>query len=600
MRWWSSVLVAVAVVPGVLAAQTEPVRYRVAVSPGEDLFRVRAEFVVPPGRDTFVVSLPAWTPGSYTIQNYARYVHGFTAQTPEGRTLPWDKLDKDSWRIAAGGARSVVVEVATNPDTLDLSMALVDKDVAFFNGTNLFLYPEGSDWSFAADVTVQVPVGWRIATGLAPAGSGRFRAADYHDLVDAPFLVGAIAVDSVVVDGKPVRLAIYPDSALTPAVRDTVMDAIRRIAQTQNRIFGGPPYDDYTVLMLAPFIDLRWAGGLEHHNSQLDVMGAGEFAPGRRTGVLGDFTRPLLSHEFFHLWNVKRIRPAELWPYDYAREQFTPLLWWSEGVTDYYGDVTLARAGLWSVDRFVASVSHNVQEVEGAGEIVAAEDASVNTWIEPTFVEESQYYYPKGSLLGLMLDIRIREATLNQHSLDDVMRALYQNHWLRGRGFTTQELLGYIRPWFPGVDEFHARYVNGREPLPYEAVLPRGGIAVNVRQVKTPWVGIAAPEPREGGLVVREVVPGSMAAAAGLQPGDLLLRLGDVLTRDPGAFPIQYRQRYRDAEGQLIDVVFRRDGRETTARVAVRMRVARSLSVRLDENAGAQARAILEGILGSR
>ena len=600
MRWWSSVLVAVAVVPGVLAAQGEPVRYRVEVSPGEDLLRVRAEFVVPPGRDTFVVSLPAWTPGSYTIQNYARYVHGFTAQTPEGRTLPWDKLDKDSWRIATGGAPSVVVEFATNPDTLDLSMALVDKDVAFFNGTNLFLYPEGSDWSFAAEVTVQVPVGWRIATGLAPAGNGRFRAADYHDLVDAPFLVGAIAVDSVVVDGKPVRLAIYPDSVLTPAVRDTVMDAIRRIAQTQNRIFGGPPYDDYTVLMLAPFIDLRWAGGLEHHNSQFDVMGALEFAPGRRTGVLGDFTRPLLAHEFFHLWNVKRIRPAELWPYDYAREQFTPLLWWSEGVTDYYGDVTLARAGLWTVDRFVASVSQNVQEVEGAGEIVAAEDASIDTWIEPTFVEESQYYYPKGSLLGLMLDIRIREATDNRHSLDDVMRALYQNHWLRGRGFTSQELLGYIRPWFPGVDEFHARYVSGREPLPYEVILPRGGIAATRREAKTPFFGIAPGEARDGGVEVLGVVAGSLAASVGLQEGDILLRVGDVSTTNRQAFGGAIRSRFQNAEGQPVDVVYRRNGQQLTQRGVVRMRVTRSYTIRRDQNATPQARAILEGILGAR
>jgi predicted metalloprotease with PDZ domain len=600
MRWWSGVLVAVAAVPGVLAAQTEPVRYRVAVSPGEDLIHVRAEFVVPAGRDTFVVSLPAWTPGNYTVQNYARYVHGFTAQTPEGRSLPWDRLDKDSWRITLGGARSVVVEFATNADTLDLSMALVEKDVAFFNGTNLFLYPEGSDWRFQAEVTLQLPAGWRVATGLAPAGPDRFRAADYHDLVDAPFLVGAIAVDSVVVDGKPVRLAIYPDSALTPAVRDTVMDAIRRIAETQNRIFGGSPYDDYTVLMLAPFVDLPWAGGLEHHNSQFDIMAASEFAPGRRTGRLGEFTRPLLSHEFFHLWNVKRIRPAELWPYDYAREQFTPLLWWSEGVTDYYGDVTLARAGLWSVDRFVGSVNHNIQEVEGAGEIVAAEDASIDTWIEPTFVEESQYYYPKGSLLGLMLDIRIREATDNQHSLDDVMRALYQNHWQRGRGFSTQDLLGYIRPWFPGVDDFYARYVNGREPLPYEVILPRGGIAASRRETKTPFFGIAPGEAREGGVEVLGVVAGSLAASVGLQEGDILLRVGDVPTTNPQAFGAAIRSRFQNAEGQPVDVVYRRSGRQLTQRGVMRMRVTRSYVIGREANPSPQARAILEGILAGR
>ena len=599
MRRWAGVVIA-AVVPGVLAAQGEPARYRVAVSRGEDLFRVRAELAVPAGRDTFVVSLPAWTPGSYEIQNYARYVHGFSAATPEGRSLAWDKLDQDTWRIVTAGARRVVIEFAANADTLDLAMAIVERDVAFFNGTNLFLYPEGSDLRFPCEVTVLAPSGWRIATGLAAAGANRYRADDYHELVDAPFLLGAIVLDSVVVDGKPIRLAVYPDSALTPAVRDSVLDALRRTVQAQNRIFGGAPYDDYTVLLLAPFIDLPWAGGLEHHNSQLDIMPAAEFARDRRTGRLGEFTRPLLSHELFHLFNVKRIRPAELWPYDYSRAQATPLLWWSEGVTDYYGDVSLARGGLWTPERFLLSVNENIQRVEAEAEIVAAEDASINTWISPTFVDEAQYYYPKGSLLGLMLDIRIREATGNQRSLDDVMRALWTGHWQRGRGFTTQDLLGYVRQWWPGVDEFHARYVNGREPLPYEAVLPRAGIAVAVRETKLPFFGIAPGEAKDGGVEVAGVVAGSLAASVGLEAGDVLLRVGDVATANPLSFGAAIRARFQNAEGQPVEVVYRRGTQQVTQRGVVRMRTTRSYQVRRDERAPAEARGILEGILGLR
>ncbi|MBI1723689.1 MAG: M61 family metallopeptidase, partial [Gemmatimonadetes bacterium] len=414
-------LMLVAALPSVAWAQGT--RYRVTVNPPGNTFVVRAELPVPSGRDTFLISLPAWSPGAYDIANYARFVHGFTASAPDGRPLFWDKADKDTWRIAVGGARQVVVEFRTNPDSIGLEWSAIGQDYAFFNGTNLLPYPEGGDLDSPAELILVTPDGWRVATGLATAGvPGRYRAASYHDLVDSPFLMGRLAIDSVIVDGRPIRFAVYPDSVLTPAVWDSVSDAIRRIATAQNRIFGGPPYEGYTVLLFAPFVEMEWAGGLEHHNSQFDAYAAPFFAPNRRTGRLGDFARPLLSHEFFHLWNVKRIRPAEMWPYDYAREQYTPLLWWSEGVTDYYGDVALARGGLFSVDRFIAGVNDNIREVDDAREIVAAEDASLNTWTHPTYVDESQYYYPKGSLLGLMLDIQIREGTNNQHSLDDVMR----------------------------------------------------------------------------------------------------------------------------------------------------------------------------------
>jgi predicted metalloprotease with PDZ domain len=468
------------VMPCALPAQG--ISYRVGVGGGDRAFHVAARFPVPAGRDTFLVSLPAWTPGSYEIMNFARYVHGFAAATPEGRPLVWDKLDKDTWRIAAAGARQVVVTFETNPDSVALELCHIGPDFAFLNGADLFPYPEAEGFDFPAEVEFEVPAGWRIATGLAPGNQpGLYRAASYHDLVDSPAFLGRFALDSVVVDGRPVRLAIWPDTALTPALWDSLAESLRRIAATEDRLMGGPAYDDYTVFVYAPPEELPWAGGLEHRNSQFDIISLGFLATDRRRGILGEFTRPLLAHEFFHLWNVKRIRPAALWPYDYAREQYTPLLWWSEGVTDYYADVTLARSGLWSPAAFVASANANAQQVESAAEIVSAEDASVDTWTNPTWVDESQYYYPKGSLLGLMLDIEIRTATANGHSLDDVMRALLAGFWRQGRGFTTRDLLDLIRPWYPGVDDFYRRYVAGRDPLPYQSVLPRGGIAVAVQ-----------------------------------------------------------------------------------------------------------------------
>ncbi len=457
---------------------------------GARTFHVRAEFPVPAGRDTLLVSLPVWTPGSYELMDFARYVHNFTATSSDGRPLFWDKDRPSTWRIATAGASRVAVQFETNPDSVALELSRIGADFAWFNGANLFPYPDGAGFDFPADVRIETPTGWRIATGLASAGApGTFRAASYHDLVDCPTFLGNFAFDSVQVDGRSIRFAIYPDSALTPALWDTVAQALRRIAGTEHRLMGGPPYDRYTFLVYAPAAEMSWAGGLEHGNSQLDAISLGFFARDRRRGTLGEFTLPLLAHEFFHLWNVKRIRPAALWPYDYAREQPTPLLWWSEGVTDYYADVALARSGLWTPDEFVASADQNAQQVEAAAEIVSAEDASVDTWIHPTWVDEAQYYYPKGSLLGLMLDIGIRRATHNAKSLDDVMRALLADYWRQGRGFTTADLLGLIRGWYPGVDDFYRRFIRGREPLPYDSVLPQGGIAVQRGTFRTGhWV----------------------------------------------------------------------------------------------------------------
>ncbi len=580
------------------ALQAQGIAYSVGVDPAARTFHVRAEFPVPPGRDTLLVSLPVWTPGSYEVMDFARYVHDFSAADAAGQALAWDKRDPSTWRIVTGGAARVVVRLETDPDSVALELSRIGPDFAFFNGANLFPYPDGAGFDFPADLRIDVPAGWRIATGLAGAGApGVFRAASYHELVDSPVFVGRFAFDSVQVDGRSVRLAIHPDSALTPAVWATVSDALRRIAATEDSLMGGPPYQSYTVLVYAPAVEMGWAGGLEHANSQFDAIAMDFFARDRRRGVLGDFTLPLLAHEFFHLWNVKRIRPAALWPYDYGRAQVTPLLWWSEGVTDYYADVTLARAGLWTASDFVAGMNDNVQQVEGAADIVSAEDASVDTWIHPTWVDEAQYYYPKGSLLGLMLDIGIRRATRGAHSLDDVMRTLLDDYWRRGRGFTTDDLLGIIRPWYPAVDDFYRRFIRGREPLPYDSVLPLGGIAVEEQQVRTPVVGVEAEESQGGGTLVAAVVPGSLAAEAGIEPGDILLKVGDVPTSG-AMWPALFRAKYAAAAGRAVEVTYRHAGRLVTRSGTVRIRTSRVVRLSVDPGATATAKAIFHRITG--
>ena len=551
-----------------LSAQT--VRYEVSArAPATQLFHVSAEFPTA-GTDTLRVSLPAWSPGYYQIKNYARYVRGFAARDAGGRALFWDRQDKDTWRVVTGGAPSVTVEFDFLSDRVDLADARLSADFGVFLGTTLFLFEEGK-LDRPAEVRFAVPAGWDVMTALRRGASGAYTAADYHELADAMTFLGRFSRDSLQVSGAWLRIATWPATAYTPAVARNLRSTLERLVGAQNRLMGGPPYDVYTVFLNIFTEPLESAGGLEHSDSHFDIMPAEAFAD--PAGNLGPFMKSLLSHEIFHLWNVKRVRPAEMWPYDYRAEQYTPLLWWSEGVTDYFSDLAAVRSGVWSDAEWIANITSNIDQTETAPEPWSAEDGSAATWIDEVYVNSSGLYYPKGSLLGLLLDVSIRDATGNARSLDDVMRALYTRFARQGRGFTTADLLAVLRETgMPDVDGFYSRYVNGREPLPYETVLPKAGIAVNRQTTTTPFFGVSAQPDAEGRIVVQSVVAGSSAASAGLQPGDELLRVGDAVVTAGADWAVAFRQRYAGRDGAPLPVVVRREGRETTLAGVVRER----------------------------
>ncbi len=271
-----------------------------------------------------------------------------------------------------------------------------------------------------------------------------------------------------------------------------------------------------------------------------------------------------------------------MWPYDYHAEQYTPLLWWSEGVTDYYSDLTNIRSGLWTADQFLNNAAQDMQQVESAPEPWSEEDGSVATWIKEVFVNSSQLYYPKGALTGMLLDISIRDATDNRHRLDDVMRALYSRFYERQRGFTTGDLLGLLREFgMPDVDAFYQRYINGREPLPYESVFAKAGIAVERQTTSNPFLGVNAQPNDQGKMVVQGVVPGSAAEAAGLAPGDVLLKIGEVELRPEEDWAVKFRQRYRGQAGAPLAIAVQRAAQPLTLTTQVHERTAVSYSLKL-------------------
>ncbi len=575
-------------------ATAQVVRYEVSVlSPGAHLFHVKAEFPSD-GKDTLYLALPAWSPGNYEIQNYARYVRHFSATGVSGQPLFWDRADKETWRVATGKQRGITVAFDYLADTIDLSIARLRADFGQFLGTNLFLYQPGR-LDRPAEVRFALPAGWQVTTALKGSGSGPYTAADYHELADAETFVGRYSVDSLKVDGKWLRIAVWPADAYTPAVARNMRSSLEKIAQTENRLMGGPPYDAYTVFFNVIHDPISFGGGLEHSAAQYDIMPASAFVD--MAGNLGDFMVPLMSHEYFHLWNVKRIRPSGMWPYDYHAEQYTPLLWWSEGVTDYYADLTNLRSGLWTPEQFLRNAVNDIDQVQAAPEPWSEEDGSVATWINEVFVNSSQLYYPKGAVTGMLLDIALRDASNNTRSLDDVIRALYTRYYQQGKGFTTENLLALLREFgMPDLDGFYQRHINGREPFPYEAAFAKAGIAVNRQITSVPFLGVHAPLSDQGRWVAQVVEPGSAAEAAGLAPGDVLLKIGDIAVRNDEDWSVTFRRRYQGQAGAPLALTVERDGRTITLNTKVQERSATTFGLSRNATPTAKQAKIWQGL----
>jgi predicted metalloprotease with PDZ domain len=537
--------------PEAAAAQQRPaplknLRYEVAfdsATAARSTIKVAVSFDVG-GPGPVELSFPVWTPGAYEVSNFARRVMDFTP-TADGRPLAWDKLDYDTWRVQPGSARSIMVRYDYLADTLDNAKSWSRPDFALFNGTNLLPYPEGSDLKFPATVTVKTQPGWLVATGMkrGPA-PGSYQEGNYHDLVDKPFFIGRMDVDSVQIDKRWHHLASYPAGTFTGPARSLLWDQIGKFIPTLAAVFQETPWDSYTYLMIfTP--EVGGGSALEHSNSHVGIY---------NPGFIGN---PLLAsitaHEVFHSWNVKRLRPADMWPYHYDREQETTWLWESEGITDYYADLALIRGGIIDSAQFMGLTNGKVDEVADAPP-TALEDASLSTWIGPT--DGTQYlYYPKGSLVGLLLDIMIRDASDNKRSLDDVLREMYRATYKKGRGYTSQDWWSAVSKAAGGRSfaDFYARYIDGREPLPYEQVFPLAGMRLKTDTLREPRLGLATAQDSSGAIVVHEVVPSSPAAAAGVQAGDVLLTLGDVAVDNPD-FGRAYRARFNRSEGDSLPI----------------------------------------------
>jgi predicted metalloprotease with PDZ domain len=556
---WLSLSFMLMVAPSALAqGNALRIDYTVKVaSLDEHLFHITAEVknITDP---QVTLSLPTWTPGWYTIENYAKNVLRFAITDAKGARLQPRMTHKQTWLVDTKGLDRIKIDFDYRADILALNQAKITKEYAFFTGIELFVMAEGYRNS-PSSVRFDIPAGWQIVSALKATDDPKtFTASDYDTLVDAPTEMGRFDVTPFTVSGKPHYFVANPAGTFSKEKATKFTEMLTRMAMAERAIFGEFPYEKYVHFYFFARSESNAGGALEHLNSFVAFAPPGEFAtPDNLIGTA--------AHEFFHLWNVKRIRPAEMWPYDYSRENETPLLWVSEGFTNYYGNLALYRAGLHSREQFLNSVAGAANDIENteARHYISPADSSTSTWIgydTPTAFAIS--YYTQGQNLGALLDLSIIHDTAGAKGLDDVMRALYQEHYEKNSGFTTDQMIAIVNR-LTGRDyqDFYRRYVWGVEVPPYDLIFGYAGYKIDKTMKKRPELGIEATATADGDIQVLRVHPESGAAAAGMQAGDILVsfdgiearrRFGDVF------------QRLAEKMGQKIKVVVKRKGETKT------------------------------------
>jgi predicted metalloprotease with PDZ domain len=539
------------------SAAAQPIRTREAIRytvrfPAPQTNYLEVDAVVPTeGRASLEMMMAVWTPGSYLIREYERNVEAVVAKAG-GRALTVEKTTKNRWRVATGGATEVSLSYRVFCHEMTVRSNWVDADFAMINGAPTFmtLAPErgGHDGSAATggnepasvapdpiynrphDIRLELPTGWKTSiTGMPDAPDGEpnhYRAPDYDTLVDSPIVAGNPAIHRFVVSGKPHFLVDISDGGLFKG--DRAARDLERIVRADEKLWGSLPYEKYVFFNLLT----GSGGGLEHRNSVM--MMASRWAMGTRHQYVSWLS--LASHEYFHLWNVKRLRPIELGPFDYEQEVYPRSLWISEGVTDYYGDLQVHRAGLSSAAECLAELSGAIRTLQTTpGRLTqTAEMASFDAWIkyyrpDENSVNSTISYYTKGAVLGFVLDARIRAATRDAKSLDDVMRLAFARY-SGARGFTpaefrqvASEVAGTdLEPWF-------ARALDTTDEVDYSPALEWFGLELRESPpLPDPpgWLG-AKTRIDAGRLVVESVPRGSPALDAGVNPGDEIIAIDD-------------------------------------------------------------------------
>lgn len=475
------------------------------------------------------IAIPTWTPGWYQTMPYSQNISDLQAKNERGERLNVQPINHYSWRIDAGGSQTVSLRyrVSAGEEGLGFFGVAMGAYHAFINGAAAFVYEMDSK-KVPHEVRFQLPTGWQVATAMDFATQSHqrafgdkedtFVAPNYDELIDSPIQMGRFEVRDFRVRGVPMRVVFASESGNILCNMDRVVADFQRIASVGIDLFGGAPFKRY--LFIIHLSKRGFGGGLEHLSSTVLNV------PDRRDLNING----LSAHEYFHAWNVKRIRPKVLGPFDYTQPVRTKTLWWCEGVTDYYASLLLVRAGLIGDRAFWQDMEREIQTLENnpARERVSAEDASWNVWEGNGMGYGGLSYYNKGKVMGLLLDVYIRGVTGNRKSLDDVMRFLMERYAYPLPGFEEDGILQAInRVIARDVSDLYRRMVGSTEPLPYDEILPYAGFRLERQASSTTYFGVTSAVDDIGRVIVQAVESQSPAFLMGLRAGDIVMEIDE-------------------------------------------------------------------------
>lgn len=514
-------------------AQQPAIEYKLGMSkPWTHFLEVEVSFSgLPETNPTFDVAMPVWRTGRYVTFDFAGGVQEFSTTDENNKPLPWKKTDKSTWQIEKRQATKVTAHYKVYANEFSSRTRGLNDEHAFVDGCAVFMYNEGYK-HFPLTLTVSPYKDWHVTTGLDAMKGERFRftAPNFDYLVDCPLEIGNQKDFEFEVAGKKHVLSIFGSGNFNA---DTLIKDISTIVKAAKEFWGELPYERYIFMLhLTP----SGGGGTEHINST--IMGARPFIfknPKAYEGFLG-----LVSHEYFHTWNVKQLRPYGIHPYDYTKENYLRELWIAEGTTSYYGGLLLVRAGFITVKKYVDGLAPNIEGDRNrhGNTIQSLSESSYDAWVKYWKDNQQAYnseadYYDKGSDVSLLLDLEIRQRTNNKHSLDDVMRTLYKRFPLNGsKGYTVDDMQAIAEELAGGsLKEFFDNYVHGTTPIKWEHYLGYAGLELTAKDLdRKPWLG-AVTKDNDGNTRVTRIIAGSPAEDAGLSVGDEVVAMDGYRVR---------------------------------------------------------------------
>ncbi len=570
----------------VTSGASATIRYAVSVEhPERHIFHVAME--IPEVTGEVTVQMPAWN-ALYQIRDFSAHVREVEAFAGANRAA-LEKMDKLTWRITGSG--TITVRYSTYWDEPGPFATQLNAEHAFINPAMILMYvPTRRAESVVLDMP-DVPYEWRVAGSSLQKDSEmdrarlfEFGAPSYDAFVDAP--MEAAKFEEFDLPGMNPRVSVVVHGEKWK--KKEIEEELRRICAYELKLMEGAPYEHYTFIIHLGQAAAGAGGGMEHANSTAISLRSEEELPN------------IAAHEFFHLWNVKRIRPATLDPVDYTKEQDTRALWFAEGVTSTYAAYTAVRSQLWSKDQFYLDLSRQISELEArpANRWQSAEESSLDAWLEkyPLYnrPEESVSYYAKGQVLGVLLDILIRDRTDNEKSLDDVLRAMNNEFAKQNKPYRDSLDIRLTAEGVAGgsFEDFFRKYVSHVEPLPYSQTFALAGLDLRTAQRKRPVLGFFTERDATGEPVVRDLDAKSSATQAGLRSGDVILSWN-------GSEPPRNLERwvYSQKAGSAVHVRVRRDDHEFSIDFRIEEATETFYQVVEDSHAGAKAKRIREGIL---